>query len=517
MPWTPFPPALPPRLRRVAPTLAAVLLGALLLTSCTAAGAAHTNGTIRVGSTTDLNPPTFYAGQATHTGLVFDTLTSYGPDGLDPQPELAQSWDISEDGLRATLDLREGITFHDGSEFTSGDVEFSLRNYSDPTQAGQLARVAQAISGYDTSEPHRITLNLSHPVNNLFDLFSIVPIIDRDTVEQLRSGESYNGTGPFRFVEWSPGSHARYEANPDYWAGTPLVDGVEVLVVPDQQTQLSQLRAGQLDLIAASPRDAESLQDDPDFRVVPLTGTAGITYVGANVTEPGLADPRVREAISLAVDRDRILEEVYRGRGRASALPWPTYSPAYDPDADQSRRDLDRARQLVEEVAADERIPELPITVPATSLPLRATAQIVADNLREIGIPTRIDPVDISTTTNHLINGTYPGLWIYSHTFAQYHPSTLVTAAFPFNSEKNASNFHDEGYSLHATQAWQLPDPDGEEAQAVYRELNRDLLEHNFLIELALPETEVLTAGNLEGVSWDKRGLYDLSGAHFTD
>lgn len=216
------------------------------------------------------------------------------------------------------------------------------------------------------------------------------------------------------------------------------------------------------------------------------------------------------------MDRERILEEVYRGRGRSSALPWPTYSPAYDPAADQPNRDLEKARRLVEEAAAEGEIPVLPITVPSSSLPLQSTAQIVADNLEEIGVRTRIEPLDPATNTNHLINGTYPGLWVYSHTFAQYHPATLVTAAFPFNTEKNASNFHDEDYSRHATQAWQVPDPDGEEAQAAYRELNRDLLEHNFLIELALPETEVLTSGSLAGVSWNKFGLYDLSEAHFT-
>ncbi|NLF91794.1 MAG: ABC transporter substrate-binding protein [Corynebacterium marinum] len=496
------------------------LLSTLVLSSCTSAlsqpaaeTAADAGGTIRIGAAQDLNPQAFYSGLVTHTGLVYDTLTSYRPDNLEPQPRLATSWTVAEDGRTVTLNLREDVTFHDGRPFTSQDVEFSLVNYSDPAYAGQLFRVAQAITSYDSSDPHRITLQLAHPVNNLFDLFENVPVIDRNTVEQLRAGEHYNGTGPFRFEEWKPGAHTSYEANPDYWDGAPKVDGVEVAVVPDPQTQVSQLRAGQLDLISAQPRDVEALGDDPAFNVVSLEGTSNVTYIGANVTAPGLEDPRLREAISLAVDRERILEEVYRGRARASSLPWPDYSPAHDPAAELPSRDLAAAEALVEDVGE---IPEIPLTIPSGSLTYSSVAEIVADNLAEIGVRTRIEPLDPAANLSHLINGTYPGLWIYGHTFAQYNPSTLVIAAFPFNSEKNASNFRDEGYSRHAAESWRTSDPDSPEARDAYAALNRDLLDHNFLIELSVVDTELLTAGSLHDVKWNKRGLYDLSDAYFT-
>lgn len=500
----------------------AVIFSVLSLGACASAvglqaaavdGEPVEGGIVRIGTAQDLNPATFYAGQITHTGLVYDTLIRYDPDNLEPQPSLAERWEVAPDGLTISLDLRDDVTFHNGRPLTSEDVKFSLVNYSDPKNAGQLARVAQVITNYDTSDPHRIQLHLAEPANNIFDLFDNVPIIDRASLDQLKTGEEYIGTGPFRFIEWLPGAQARYEANTSYWGGAPNVEGVEVLIIPDQKTQFSQLRSGQVDIIAAQPRDAEALTDNPAFRTVTLEGTANVTYLGVNVTVPGLDDPRVRQAMSLAIDRNRILDEVYRGRGRASTLPWPRHSPAYDDTANEPSRDVDRARELVAEVGV---LPEFPIAVPANSLTLQTTAEMVASDLAEIGIQTRIEPTEGTAMGSQLINGTFPGLWIYSHTFSQFNPSTLVTAAFPFNSEKNSSNFLDEGYSADVTRAWTIPDPTSPPAIEAYTALNQRLLDHNFVIELTLPDTELITAGNLQDIRWNKRGFYDLSHAYFT-
>ncbi|ANE05013.1 ABC transporter substrate-binding protein [Corynebacterium crudilactis] len=500
----------------------AAVLSVIFLTSCTSAVGLQTTavngepiqgGIVHIGTDLDLNPATFYTGQITHTGLVYDTLTRYNPDSLEPQPSLAKAWELSPDGRTISLDLRDDVTFHSRRPLTSEDIKFSLVNYSDPKNSGQLARVAQAITSYDTSDTHRIKLHLDEPINNLFDLFDIVPIIDHETADQLKTGEQYNGTGPFRFIEWLPGSHAKYEANKSYWGGSPNIDGVEVMIVPDKKTQFAQLRSGQVDITAAQPRDAEALADHTAFRTVTLEGTSNITYLGVNVAAAGLDDPRVRQAISLAVDRDRILNEVYRGRGQSATLPWPQYSPAFDASTQNPSRDVARARELIAEVGS---LPEFPISVPSNSPTLQTAVEIISSDLAEIGIQTKIVPTEGTTMTSQLINGAYPGLWVYSHTFSQYNPSTLVTAAFPFNSAKNSSNFLDAKYSSDVTQAWRIPDPNSSEAIEAYKALNQDLLDHNFVIELTILNSELITAGNLQGIQWDKRGLYDLSKAYFT-
>ena len=506
---------------------AALLTASSLLSACTSAvgqqqaaanGEPVSGGVVRIGTTSDLTPALVYAGtkpaERVLTGLVFEELVTYPTDSLEPQPELAERWDVSPDGLAVSLDLRKNVTFHNGAPLTSKDVEFSLRTYADPTNAGQLARVAQQIDSYDTSEPHRITLHLSAPTNNIFDLLSIVPITEKNSFGGWTSGEKYIGTGPFTFSKWYPGSRVEFTANKDYWAGAPPLDGAELLVVPNQQTEFSQLRSGQLDVVAdPAPRDAEAVADKPAFHVIDTAGSASMVYLGVNTTTPGLNDARVRRAINLAVDRERIANEVYRGRARTASLPWPEYSPAFDDRVAHPERDLDQARNLID--GTDATAP-LTISYTANSIIHQNIAQIISNDLAEVGIDCTLEPVEYTTMISRLRDGAFPGLWVLDHGFSQFQPSTLVTSAFPFNSTRNSSNYANEAYAADVRRAWRTPEPNSPEARSAYDSLNKRLLDESFVIELASPTPEIITTGSLHGVGWSKRGELDLSDSYFT-
>ncbi|MGW0173728.1 ABC transporter substrate-binding protein [Rhodococcus sp. NPDC003322] len=514
------------RLRR--PVLGAIamsLAGALAVAGCSSAvdqaaadaGAEVTEGgVLRIGDGGDLIPATIYAGalaQATVTGLVYDTLIRYPAEGLDAQPDLAKSWEISPDGLTVRLALREGVTFHDGRPLTSQDVEFSLRNYADPRRAGQLARTAALISAYDTTDPNAIVLTLSQPAANLLDLFDIVPIIDRNTIADFETGKAYNGTGAFRFTGWKPGSSITFEANKQYWDGAPHLDGVEYVIVPDAQTRVSQLRSGQLDLLlTASPRDADQLASDPNFQVIDQHGVERTWYVGADVAAPGLSDVRLRKAIAYAIDRERILTDVYQGHGDTGSLPWPEYSPAYDAELDKTyTKDPERAKALVAEIGT---VPVIPISYTTGSTESEATAQIIQADLAAVGIQTTLTPLDQATTLKNLIGGTYGGLWITAHTYAQYTPVTLPTSAYPFNANKNTSNFVDPDYQRAVETAWRIVDPTSAEAEAAYRTLNTELLDNAFVIGLHNSEAQLAAGADVHGVEWSKKAELDLSNAY---
>ncbi|WP_158268496.1 ABC transporter substrate-binding protein [Corynebacterium liangguodongii] len=505
----------------------AVAAAAVLTAGCTSAvdrhiAAAHgspvSGGTVRIATTNDLTPSLVYSGtkssETTLTGLVYNELISYPPEGLEPRPELAEGWSVSPDGTVISLDLRRDVTFHDGRPFTSRDVAFSLRAYSDPANAGQLARVAQLIETINTDDPHRVVLTLSRPANNIFDLLAVVPIIDENSFEEWKHGKSYIGTGPFMFERWYPGSRVEFKANRGYWGGPPHIDGVDMLVTPDQKTQFSQLRSGSIDVLADSvPRDVAALDGNPAFKVVSAEEAGSMVYLGANVSTPALQDPRVREAISLAIDRHRIVSEVYLDRARATVLPWSEYSPAYDGMTDSASRNVERARELLGGSEAPRRIT---LSFASDSLEHRTVAQIIADNLSEIGIDVELEPTEYAAMISQLRSGSFPGLWVLGHGFSQYNPSTLVTSAFPFNAAKNSSNFSDPDYSSAVEASWNTPDPSSESARQSYWALNAELVSNAFVMEIAAPETAVITAGNLHDVTWTKRGELDLSAAYFT-
>lgn len=515
----------------------AAFLSLTLLASCASAvgerraaagGEQVDGGVVRIGTLADLRPKTLYAGTATAettvTGLVYDTLTTYGHDSLVPRPRLAESWEIDGAGTTVTLHLRPGVRFHSGDPLTSGDVAASLSNYADPSHSGQLARTAALVNRVETTDPATAVLHLDHRVNNLFDLLSIVPVIRAADVDGFNAGTVFNGTGAFRFGTWHPGASLRFTADTGYWGGAPTLDGAELVTVPDERTLFSQLRSGQLDVVAdASPRDQEILEDNDLFTVVDRTGVDANTYLGLDTASPALEDKRIRQAVGWAVDRDRILDEVFRGRGRADSLPWPTYSPAYDPDyaaggTKAYRLDRDRARTLVEQVEQETGpAPEIPVAYAAGSQVEQNIAQILAADLADVGLRARLDPQEPGVMLDRLRGGTFGGIWVMGHGFSQFNPSTLTVSAFPFNSQKNGSNFTDPDYVTHTGDAWTVADPESDAARRIYAQVNDDLVENAFILELVAPDSPLITTAALHGVDWSKRSELDLADAYLTD
>ena len=510
-------------LRGLALTLV-VLLVVSLLAACSSAveeasSASNSDsgptegGTLRIGSTSDIVPASIFtnSSDATNTliGAVYDSLIDYPLDSLEPQPRLATSWQVAKDGLSITLQLRDDVTFHSGREFTSKDVEFSIKTWADPTWTVQLQRTAAAITGFDTSDPHAITLSFEHTISNVFDLLDMLPIIDSETFDQLKEGKAYVGTGPFAFDSWTPSSKLTFSKNPDYWGEEPHLDGIQVDIVSDPQAQVSQLRSGQLDLVTgASNRDLETLGKDSKYTVTGFDGAVQQIYVGADLANPDLQDVKLRQAIAYAIDRERIVDEVFRGQGTPINLPWPDYSPAYDAQANETYTyDPAKAKDLVAELGDH---PTLPLSYPAGNANYEAVAQIVQSDLEAVGIKTQLQPVEYSQFIKQLIGGTFGGLWILQHGYAHYTPSTLAVSAYPFNADKNASHFESKEYKEHADGAWERTSGSDPAAVANYQKLNKDLLDNLFLIEMALLHFQVASTPAVHDLSMSKRGELDL-------
>ncbi|KJF19573.1 ABC transporter substrate-binding protein [Rhodococcus sp. AD45-ID] len=467
-------------------------------------------GTLTLAIPDDVSPSalltsTTIAG-TTISGLVFETLTRYPIDSVVPQPLLAKDWKLSDDGLTLTLNLRDDVTFHTGRPFTSADAEFSLRTYADPKFSAQLRSTAAAITGYDSSDPKKLVLTLAHRTGNIFDLLDLAPIFDSETFDKAVSGESFIGTGPFVFASRTPNSSISFDRNPNYWvAERPFLDRVEARIVPDSQARLTSLKSGQVALVAPGSltfRDSQTVGKTSGFATSALDGAELQTYLGANVTAEGLTDVRTRKAVAYAIDRDRIMSEVYRDAGYAVNLPWPKSSPAYDAAKNSTyTRDVAKARSLVSEVGT---LPTIPLTYTGASPDFEAAAQIVQANLAEAGIRVELDPVEATIFFKQLIGAEFKGLWLTSHTFAQYVPSTLTVSAYPFNAAHNASKFSSPAYSAAADSAWQVPDGSSDAAKKLYADLGTQLLEELFLIEIGVVVPQVSAASTVHDLAWTK-------------
>jgi peptide/nickel transport system substrate-binding protein len=466
-------------------------------------------GTIRAGYTADIIPANFLTNTSAAVlviGLAYDSLIRYSTDKVEPTPLLAKSWQLAQDGLSLTLDLRDDVKFHSGRPFTSKDVEFSIRTYADPKWTAQLKSTAAAVTGFDTSNPHRVVLTFKHPLGNIFDLLDTVPILDSETIDQLAAGTAFIGTGPFKLIERKPNSSITFERNESYWIpDRPFLDRVEIAFIPDNQALLNALKSGQISVAhELNYRDAETLGKTDGFSATPMEGAELQIYVGTNLTNPALADVRLRQAIAYALDRERILTEVFRNSGYTANLPWPKASPAYDEQRNTTfARDVAKSKELIAQIGG--KPPTLPLTYQAGNPSFEATAQIVQANLAEAGIDVRLEPIEAAAFVKQLIGATLPGLWVTYHSWAQYIPSTLTVSAYPFNALKNASHYESPAYVSAADAAWKVTDGTSAEAVQRYQAVSDELLDGLFLIEIGVVLRQIAAADKVHGVGWTKR------------
>jgi peptide/nickel transport system substrate-binding protein len=514
------------RPRRRAALAAAALLtcSALVLSGCkSAVGDSDSassdpvrGGTLKIVQSADIAPSTFLSQNNPNFAMirtVFNTLTAYDHDSLEPQPELATSWDMSEDGTSITLKLREGVKFHSGREFTADDVIFTIQAMQREDVSTQLKHVALAIDDMTADDDHTVTLHLAHPVSNLFDMFEMMPIVDKDTFDDLLAGKKFIGTGPFKVVSYTPGSGVELARNDDYWVkGRPYLDGIDISVQSQSQSMLSTLKSGDSQLaLDMAPLDAVSVEDDPDYKVIESDADDSVYYVGSNVAIPPLDKPEVRQGIAWAIDRDRVLDQALGGIGKTSSLPWSASSPAYDQDdAATYSRDLDKAKALIDQGGASGA--KVKVAYNAGFATNQAIAEIVQFNLKEAGLDVELVPLQAPDFFSKLTGGGMPGLFVNVHGFNQLSPATEVKGAFPFNADKNASGFDSDEYRQLAEQVWEVPA--GQDSD--FGPLNDFLLQQQFVSDLVVSSHTFTTSSKLHDVAYNMFDYLDLDDAYLT-
>ena len=297
---------------------------------------------------------------------IYNGLLDYDLD-LNPVGELAESFEVSEDGLTVTFKLREGVKWHDGEPFTSADVEFTimevLKNFH-PRGPNSFREV----SSIDTPDELTAVFNLDKPAPYMMRAFSayespIVPkhLLEGKDIREAELGNNPVGTGPFKFVEWKKGQYIRLDKNPDYWKeGLPLLDRIVARIIPDASTRTAAMESGEVHYGAfgAIPNiDVVRLRDSDDIGVT----TDGYSMINPmalielNTKVAPFDDKAVREAVSLVIDRQFLIDNIWFGYGEPATgamssnfeplglfTPTPEFYPK-SPDVDAANALLDEA------------------------------------------------------------------------------------------------------------------------------------------------------------------------------
>ncbi|GAB5469332.1 MAG: ABC transporter substrate-binding protein [Rhodospirillales bacterium] len=342
---------------------------------------------------------------------IYDTLLVLDAEG-NLLPGLATGYEVSDDNLSITFDLRPGVQFHHGREFEAKDVVFTFERLLDPAFASPWASQLSSIESLEALDRHRVRMNLKEPFAPILSIVATpwyTAIVPYDFAPNHNLNEEASGTGPFMLVEYVPDDHVTLKANPNYWEpGYPCIDGVQFNIIPDTQGQISAFRQGNADIVVLpDPKFIPILRNEAGVQYIEPAGAVNESGLGINTAEGPTADLRVRRALSLGTDRQGLIDTILFGQGEIGTKiscgkvpygwcagtdePLPYHD--YDPEA---------ARALLAEAGYPDGL-ELTIQV---SLPLDVqTAEILAEQWKKIGVDLKIEQIaDFNQQLDNYIN-----------------------------------------------------------------------------------------------------------------
>ncbi len=329
--------------------------------------------------------------------LIYEPLVTLDAD-LNVVPALAESWEFNDDATQLTLNLRDGVTFHDGSEFDSGDVKATFERILDEATAAASRANFLTIESIDTPDPLTVVFNLSQADVPLLSALASVnaSIASSEAIESGAIATEANGTGPFILDEWVPEEQTTLSANENWWGEGPFVDGIEVRIIPDETSILAALRAGTIDFaLLNDPLVATLLVDDPDI-ILNRAPALAYNVLQLNGRREPLDILEVRQAISCAIDRQEVIDTAALGEGEVTG---PLTPPAFQIPTDELfcyQKDLDMARSLLEQAGMADGFTLNVIAANAEPPTALATAQNIQAQLAEIGITVEIESLELS-------------------------------------------------------------------------------------------------------------------------
>lgn len=470
-----------------------------------------TGGTLRIAQGTDAQPKAALAGRAGNNSWrhnVFDTLTALDSETGEPRPILATEWSSSEDGKTFVIKLREGVTYHTGRPFTAEDVVFTLEQVKVAENASQMRPLVSAYTSIAATGTHEVTITSEAPVApRIFDVFQLAVILDKDTFAGLADGSQVVGTGPYRWVNWVPGASLRLERNETYWGEAgPYLDAVEISVITDSTAMANAVR-GRADLVLAmTPRDAALFQGDSSVELFQSPG-GQIFPLGLNVTAPPFDNKAVRQAVGFAIDRERIVQQLFNGIGDGSPLWWPSNAPGMtEKHTGYYSYDPDRARQMITDAGAAGA--EVDMTVIGLA-PVPALFEIVQNNLREVGLVPTGGVIETAAFDQRQLANDLGPAFMQIHGLQGFSPATLVDA-LPALRDGNPSHFEPPEYRELKDKVQAAT---GDDYAAAMAELSDFMLDAAF--SHILIHTYPLNAKSprVQGLVYDNVGYLHLAGA----
>ena len=455
-------------------------------------------------------------------------------------PGLAKSWDVSGDGLTYTFHLQEGVKFQNGADFTADDVVYTVNRMMDPktlaknTDFMDMIKGAKAryedttgaitsVEGVKAVDDLTVEITLEAPFGSFLANIATpgCAIYDRETTEA--AGDQFGvdpakciGTGPFQVTKWERGVEVDLVTNPNYFKGASKMDGIKFMIVPDEDTQRMMFETGKVDVFnfEYGPSQLDYFLNTGDFKDRIVSGKrAGTYYYLFNESIPPLDNPKVRQALFMAIDRQAILDALYSGKGVVANAFVPEGVLGHNAAAPEIKYDPAAAKALLAEAGYPNGF-DMETAQFADSSSTQQVNEIVQSYLAEIGVNLTINLMDDATFSGLRGEGKLPSY--YNSWSADFNDpdNFLYTFFSQKNSLSRSSNYHNEEVWKMLEEARVMVDPEArlkkyQEAESIIINTDYAILpmyqrEHLFCLSPRVKNFKVAWNG------WNDQSFYSV-------
>lgn len=470
--------------------LAAALAAGLALP----ADPAFAQGTVRVALGTTLNQldpaKTTIGDEYIYVHLVFNGLSRIDPD-MTVKPDLAESWQASGDLKTWTFKLRPGVRFHHGKAFGADDVVATMTRILDPATGSRARSNLTMIDSVEAADPMTVVFKLNAAYAGFADIFADrqLRILASDRIGDVSTKPV--GTGPFRFVSWSPGDRLDLVKNPDYFeTGLPRLDAVTLRIIPEAAARIAALESGSIDILWNLPYESvDKFKTSATVRVDSISTPTWDAVILNNARKP-FDDVRVRQALAATIDKAALVELCLFGQGEPTFSPIPPSHPYFNKAMTFSPPDIARAKKLLAEAGYPNGF-EVTMQVPQEREQRVRLGVSVRDMARAAGIRINVERVPFASYTANVAGKAQ--MYVDGY-FAR---PTVDTAIYPFYHSGGSWN----------QQLWLYKDPRVDETLDEARRTNdeapRKALFERFqaYVDETVPGIMAYSAAHVNGVS----------------
>ncbi len=341
---------------------------------------------------------------------LYNQLVRFKDGSTELEADLAEKWDISEDGLEYTFYLRDDVEFHDGTPFNAEAVKFSIDRqidedhpFHDTGQYPYADFTFGMVDHVEVVDEFEVKIVLSEPFAPFLSNIAMhsASIVSPSAVEEFGADFSENavGTGPYMLKSWEPGVEVILEKNPNYFKEEAKIDRLIFKPITEDETRLVELEAGNIDLIVnVPPDDLLRLRDDENVQVIE-DPSMHVWWTAFNTQQEPFDDVRVRQAFNYAIDKEAIIDNILQGTGELAHSPLPPIVWGYNNDLENYEYDPDKAMELLEEAGYGDGL-EVTYTIPESGSGMQqpqSMAVAIQSDLAKVGVDLEIEIVEWGT------------------------------------------------------------------------------------------------------------------------